>query len=136
GEAFANAARTVVDQSRFSIQQVLCAGIAGQSLWHHADARFAAALELGMTDVVAERTGLTVVSDFRTRDLVAGGQASPLGALIDYVLFHDPKENRVLIHLGGVTTIVWLPKDPNVRGVLGFQAAPGTLLLDGIMGFL
>jgi anhydro-N-acetylmuramic acid kinase len=110
--------------------------MSGHTFWHDPDARYPATLNLGMAEVVAERTGLTVVNDFRGRDLVMGGQGFPLTPLIDYLLFHHPDEDRVLVHLGGVATVQALPGRLGLRGVTGFQAAPCTLLLDGLMALL
>jgi anhydro-N-acetylmuramic acid kinase len=137
-ENYALAAKQLLEQSRMSAQQVLCIGCTGQSLWHDPDGRFPAALSLGMTSVLAERTGLTTVSDFAGRDLAVGGQGLPLSAVVDALLFHHPQENRVVLHLGTVASVVALPSDlgTNGRNILGFEAAPATMLLDGLMRML
>ena len=79
GETFAAAARQVADRASFSLQRVQCLGCPGHTVWHDPEGRFPATLGLGMAAVVAERTGVTTVSDFRARDVVAGGQGVPLG---------------------------------------------------------
>src|SRR5262249_9971355 len=84
GEVFAQAARQVADQASFSLEQVLCIGAPGYCLWQDHDARYPSLLEAGMAAVVAERTGVTTISDFRTRDLAAGGQGTPAEALADF----------------------------------------------------
>jgi anhydro-N-acetylmuramic acid kinase len=138
GEALAGAARQVLDEARVSAVQVMAIGWPGHVLWHAPDGRYPATLGLGMVEVVAERTGLTVLSDCAGRDVVLGGQGLPWTALVDQRLFQHATENRVLVHLGGVVTVVALPADPGpaLRHVLGFQAAPGTRLLDGLMQLL
>ena len=136
GEAFANAARKVVDLTKHTWQQILAIGMSGHTVWHDADGRFPSTLSLGMAATVAERTGVTVVSDFRSRDLMVGGQGSALTSVVDVPLFHDDCERRVLIHLGGLATVLWLPAEPGLRDILAFQAAPCTLLLDGLMRLL
>src|SRR5436190_3800768 len=78
GESFAAAARSLTEQARVPSQQIFCLGLSGHTFWHDTDARYPATLNLGMADVVAERTGLTVLSDFRSRDLVVGGIGYPL----------------------------------------------------------
>jgi anhydro-N-acetylmuramic acid kinase len=133
GEAFANATRKVVEQAKQSWQHILGVGLSGHTAWHDTDGRFPSTLSLGMPAAVAERTGLTVVSDFRSRDLLVGGQGFPLTSIVDARLFRDRRERRVLVHLGGVATVLWLPPDGAARDVAGFQAAPCTLLLDGLM---
>jgi anhydro-N-acetylmuramic acid kinase len=136
GETCANAARRLVEQAKQTWQQVLAVGMTGHTAWHDADSRFASTLALGMPAVVAERTGITVVSDFRSRDLLVGGQGYPLTSVVDAMLFRAGGERRVMLHLGGVASVVWLPDGPGLRDVVAFQAAPCTLLLDGLMRLL
>jgi anhydro-N-acetylmuramic acid kinase len=136
GETSANTVRKIVEHGQQSWRDVLGVGMSGHTAWHDADGRFPATLSVGMPAVVAERTGLTVVSDFRSRDVLVGGQGDPLTSFVDALLFRNNRERRVLVHLGGVATVLWLPPEPGHRDVLGFQAAPCTLLLDGLMRLL
>jgi anhydro-N-acetylmuramic acid kinase len=86
-----------------------------------------------MAAVVAERCGVTAVSDFRSRDLAAGGQGAPLAALTDYLLLRHPSESRALLHLGGMARLVYLPAGCRLHEVLGFEAGPCNLLLDNLV---
>jgi anhydro-N-acetylmuramic acid kinase len=133
GETFAAASRQVADRASFSLQRVQCIGCLGHTLWHDPEGRFPSTLALGMPAVIAERTGVTTVSDFRTRDLAAGGQGVPLAALPDYLLFRHPSESRLLLHLGGLARLVYLPAGCRLPDVVGFEAAPCNLLLDALM---
>jgi anhydro-N-acetylmuramic acid kinase len=133
GETFAAAARQVADQASFSLQKVQCIGCPGHTLWHEPEGRFPSTLSLGMAAIVAERTGVTTVSDFRTRDMAAGGQGVPLAALADHLLFRHPNETRTLVHVGGLATVVYLPAGGRAHDVLGFEAGPCNVLLDGLM---
>lgn len=133
GEIFSVAALRVAEQARVSLQQVQCVGFPGHTVWHDAEGRYASTLCLGMAALVAERTGLTSVSDFRARDVAVGGQGFPLTAVVDFLLFRDPQEHRVLLHLGELATLVSLPAGGQLRDVVGFQAAPCNILLDGLM---
>jgi anhydro-N-acetylmuramic acid kinase len=133
GETFAAAARHVADRVSFSLQRVQCIGCPGHTVWHDPDGRFPSTLGLGMAAVVAERTGVTTVSDFRARDVAAGGQGVPLTALVDYLLFRDLRENRILLHIGGLARVVYLPAGGRSQDMLGFEAGPCNRLLDGFM---
>jgi anhydro-N-acetylmuramic acid kinase len=133
GETFAAASRQVADRASFSLQRVQCVGCPGHTIWHDPDGRFPSTLALGMAAVVAERTGVTTVSDFRARDVAAGGQGVPLAALVDYLLFRHPHENRLLLHLGGLARVVYLSAGGKLPDVVGFEAAPCNLLLDALM---
>lgn len=133
GETYALAARQVANRAAFSLQQVLCLGCPGQDLWQDADGRYPSLVECGMTAATAERTGLTTISDFRSRDLAAGGQAGPVEALADYLLFHHGREDRALVYLGGTAGVVFLPAGARVQDVVGFDAGPCNQFLDGLV---
>jgi anhydro-N-acetylmuramic acid kinase len=133
GETFASAARAVADHASLSLQKVLCIGCTGHLVSHEADGRFPSALGLGMATVVAERCGVTTVSDFLARDLAAGGQGVPLAVLPDYLLFHHPRESRLLLHLGATARLVYLPAGGRVHEALGLEAGPGNDLLDTLI---
>lgn len=133
GETFAAAARTVADHASLNLQKVQVIGCPGHLAWHDTDGRFPSTLGLGMAAVVAERTGLATVSDFHARDVAAGGQGVPLAALTDYLLFRHPDEGRVVIHLGGMARVVFLPAGCRVHEIVGFQAGPCNGMLDALM---
>jgi anhydro-N-acetylmuramic acid kinase len=133
GETFAAAARAVADHASLSLQKVQCIGCPGHTVWQESEGRFPSTLGLGMAAVVAERCGVTTVSDFCSRDVAAGGQGVPLAALTDYLLFRDPRESRLLLHLGGLARIVFLPAGCRIDEVLGFEAGPCNVLLDALM---
>lgn len=133
GETFAAAARQVADRSSFSLHKVQCIGCPGHIIWHESEGRFPSSLGLGMAALVAERTGITTVSDFQARDLAAGGQGVPLEALADLLVFRHPGENRVLLHLGGSSRIVFMPAQSRIGEMLGFDAGPCNLLLNALM---
>jgi anhydro-N-acetylmuramic acid kinase len=133
GETLAAAARQVADRASFSLQRVQCIGSAGHTLCIDVEGRFPSTLAVGMPAIVAERTGVTVVSDFRSRDLAAGGQGVPLAALADYLLFRDSGESRALVHLGGMARVVYVPADCRVAQVLGWEAGPCNALLDTLV---
>jgi anhydro-N-acetylmuramic acid kinase len=136
GEAYAVATRQLLDQVRRP--DVLCIGCPGHLLWHDPDGRYPSTLPFGMAAVIAERTGITTLSDFSSRDVALGGQGLPITAMVDAMLFQHPQEHRMLIHLGGVATVVSMPprSASGGRAIVGFQAAPCTMLLDGLMRLL
>jgi anhydro-N-acetylmuramic acid kinase len=95
-------------------------------------------VELGLpwpevADRVAEQTGLTVVHGFRHRDRAAGGAGHPIAAAADYLLFRSPDRPRLLIHLGAVTALLFVPPGAKVSAAVGSEAGPGNQLLDALV---
>lgn len=133
GETFAAAARQVADRASMSLQKVQCLGCPGHTVWHEPEGRFFSSLALGMAAVVAERTGVTTVSDFCCRDMAVGGHGVPIAALVDYLLFRHAQETRILLHLGSAARAVYLPAGARPSDTLGFEVGPCNLLLDGLM---
>ncbi|MHA2610558.1 MAG: anhydro-N-acetylmuramic acid kinase [bacterium JZ-2024 1] len=87
-------------------------------------------LQLGDASVIAEKTGIPVVSHFREADLREGGEGAPLVPLLDYYCFTHPTLSRALINIGGIANITFLPPSGNKTEVLGFDCGPGNCLLD------
>jgi len=89
-------------------------------------------LQIGSAAILAERTGITVVSDFRSRDTAAGGEGAPLVPLADWWLFRSAEESRVLLNLGGMANLTWLPRGAALEQVLAFDTGPGNAVLDAL----
>ncbi len=104
GERFAECARGAIEDARLSARDVDLIGSHGQTIAHIApEARSSGAtLQIGRAAVIAERTGIPVVSDFRARDVAAGGHGAPLVPYADHLLFSRPPERRALLNLGGI----------------------------------
>ncbi|MCS6977385.1 MAG: anhydro-N-acetylmuramic acid kinase [Gemmatales bacterium] len=136
GEAFAVAVRNLADSASVSLQSVLCVGSGGFTAWLENQGRTPTYLNLGSPSVIAERTGLTVLSDFAGRDQASGGLGAPLAPLVDAILFQVADEARLTIHLGGLTQVTILPPRHSDQPVLGWQAGPGNVLLDSLIQVL
>lgn len=128
-----DAARHLITGARVESSRVGTIGRLGPLLVHDANERGAATFEPGLPALLAEATGLTVVSEFRERDLAAGGQGMPIGALADWALFRHPTERRVLLHLGSVTSIVILRPSARPQDLVAFESGPGTRLIDAVV---
>jgi anhydro-N-acetylmuramic acid kinase len=92
----------------------------------------ALSLQLGSAAILAERTGITVVSGFRQRDTAAGGEGAPLVPLLDWWLLRSTRESRALLNLGGIANLTWLPREGSLADVLAFDTGPCNAVLDAL----
>lgn len=129
GHRFADAAERVLREGRIERSSVGFVACHGQTVWHEPGN---ATLQIGDPAVIAERLGLMVVSDFRSRDVAAGGQGAPLVPLADAMLFGHAERGRALLNLGGMANVTWVPRAGTVDGVLAFDTGPGVAVMDGI----
>lgn len=132
GEWQAEAVRGVCADAGIATDELAAIGAHGQTVWHApSDGRVrGGTLQLGDPATLAERTGAPVVSDFRSRDVAAGGQGAPLVAWPDRLLFSAPDRRRALQNLGGMANVTWLPRTGSGDSVLAFDTGPGVALLD------
>jgi anhydro-N-acetylmuramic acid kinase len=109
--------------------RVTAIGCHGQTVAHTPDTDPPTTLQLGDANVIAERTGITTVNDFRRRDMAAGGQGAPLAPAFHQAFLRSNEEDRAVLNLGGIANITILPSDPE-RPVFGFDTGPANCLLD------
>ncbi len=129
GERFAAAALGVLADAGVRPEQVEGIGSHGQTVGHFPEPEVRASVQLGSAAVIAERTRISVVSDFRAADLAAGGQGAPLTPFFHHAFFAREGECRAILNIGGFTNVTVLPgADPDA--VMGFDPGPGNALLD------
>jgi anhydro-N-acetylmuramic acid kinase len=132
GEAFAAAARRLLDEADVDARDVRAIGSHGQTIRHRPagadqDGRHPFSWQIGDASLIAERCGVTTVADFRRRDIAAGGQGAPLVPAFHAALLHDASEDRAVLNLGGIANFTLLPARGAVRG---FDTGPANALLD------
>jgi anhydro-N-acetylmuramic acid kinase len=140
GEWFARAALRVIKQAGLEPNKVELLGSHGQTLHHLPNPveKFGAdiirsTLQVAEPAVIAERTGITTIANFRPRDLAAGGQGAPLTPYAHHVLLRDTKRSRLIVNLGGIGNVTYLPAGKGLEDVLAFDTGPGNMVLDGLM---
>ena len=126
-EAFADAALRLIQSARLTPGDVRSIGSHGQTIRHRPAAAHPFTWQVGDANVIAERTGIDTVADFRRRDLAAGGQGAPLVPAFHAALLHDANEARAVLNLGGIANFTLLPVQGDVRG---FDTGPANALMD------
>ena len=129
GERFAGAVLQLLAQVKTSPRDISFVASHGQTIWHEPGR---ATLQLGDPAVIAERVGARVVSDFRSRDVAAGGQGAPLVPLADVMLFGHPQRGRLLLNIGGIANVTWVPRRGVIEGALAFDTGPGVGVIDAV----
>ncbi|HUR93633.1 MAG TPA: anhydro-N-acetylmuramic acid kinase [Gemmatimonadales bacterium] len=120
---------TLLAQTQVPASELTLIAFHGQTIWHEPPA---VTWQLGESAVLAERFGVRVVSNFRARDVAAGGQGAPLVPMADVLLFASPEHPRVLLNLGGMANLTYVPRRAEEEGVLAFDTGPGVAIIDAV----
>ncbi len=131
GERFAAAALAVCRAAGLDPGALDAVASHGQTVAHHPELH--ATLQIGDPSLIAERTGVTTVADFRPRDVAAGGEGAPLAPFFHHAAFADASEGRVALNLGGIANVTWLPPGAGPDDVVAFDVGPANALLDGVV---
>lgn len=124
---FASAATALLRRARIAPEDVAAIGSHGQTVFHAPTGAVRSSLQLGDPNVIAARTGITTVADFRRKDLALGGQGAPLVPAFHHHVFGAARERRCVLNLGGIANVTLLAPDVHTRG---FDTGPGNALLD------
>jgi anhydro-N-acetylmuramic acid kinase len=140
GEIFAAAVIRLCRESGVPLDSIDLVGSHGQTVCHLPKGRrfggkvLRSTLQTGEPSVIAERTGITTVADFRPRDIAAGGQGAPLVPLADYLLFGDAHLTRAVQNIGGIANVTFMPAGCSRARVSAFDTGPGNMLMDALVG--
>ncbi len=136
GEEFARAARAAIRKAGIKPGEITAIASHGQTIHHLPNARSPSTLQIGEPAVIAARTGITTVANFRVADMAAGGQGAPLVPYADWALLTDPRRPRIVQNIGGIGNLTFLPPNGKIEQVIAFDTGPGNMLIDGAMSAL
>lgn len=135
GIEYVNAINKFLQDTNTNIDDISFIANHGQTIWHNPesiDGTFPSTLQIGDASYISYKLNKTVVFDFRSLDISAGGCGAPLVPVIDYLLFKD-KAPAILLNIGGISNITYIPKSKKQEDVVAFDTGPGNMLIDGLM---
>lgn len=138
-ELYAKAVKRLCAKAKIPLSKIELTGCHGQTILHvgartsFLNHRLTCTLQIGDGSILAERLGMPVVSDFRTRDMAAGGQGAPLVPYVDYLLVRDKKVGRIALNIGGIANITAIPAGAPPSKVIAFDTGPGNMVMDQLV---
>src|SRR4029077_5252362 len=139
GRVFADGTLAACHKFRVSPKRISLIGNHGQTVFHQGaptlyfGARTSSTLQVGEGSIIAARTGITTVSDFRPADMALGGQGAPLVPFADYVLYRHPTIGRISLNIGGIANVTVIPAGARPDQVFAFDTGPGNMLIDALV---
>ncbi len=140
GEQLAKAAIRAARHWHVALEKISLIGSHGQTIFHlgakgrfQGRVRVASTLQIGDASIIAERTGITTVGDFRPADIASGGQGAPLMPFADYLLYRDALRGRVALNIGGIANVTVIPASARPKDVFAFDTGPGNMIVDALV---
>ncbi|MBI3019152.1 MAG: anhydro-N-acetylmuramic acid kinase [Deltaproteobacteria bacterium] len=138
GEEFARAVIHLTQAAHIPLKMIDIIGSHGQTIKHLPPKSlkpigFGSTLQIGEPSIIAERTGITTVADFRPRDMAAGGQGAPLAPYLHYHLFRSLNYGVAVQNIGGISNMTYIPPGAKIRDVIAFDTGPGNMLIDAVV---
>ncbi|MBN2316404.1 MAG: anhydro-N-acetylmuramic acid kinase [Sedimentisphaerales bacterium] len=139
GEVFADAVVKLCSRNGISLNSIDLIGSHGQTIYHnpigkqYGRAMIRSTLQIGEPSVIAQRTGITTVADFRPRDMAAGGEGAPFVPYADYILYGYKRLHRAVQNIGGIANVTFLPSGCKQDDIIAFDTGPGNMVIDDIV---
>jgi len=130
GLLFAQIIETLLAKSCIPATAIRAVGSHGQTIYHEPNTDLPFSLQIGDPNIIAEKTGITTIADFRRRDIAAGGQGAPLVPAFHQAVFSHETEHRCVVNIGGIANITILPPVSQSTAVIGFDTGMGNVLMD------
>lgn len=139
GELYAEALEETAERAQIPLESVKLIGCHGQTIFHEGQStqylgkKVTSTFQIGESSVITERTGIDVISNFRERDVAAGGKGAPLVPYLDYMLIRHRGRGRIAINIGGIANLTAIPPNTNTDRVIAFDTGPGNIVIDQLV---
>lgn len=139
GLFYAECVMKLLGEAGLEAEDIDLIGSHGQTIYHEPEVRDVqgyrtrSTLQIGELAVIAERTGIATVGDFRKRDVAAGGEGAPLSPYMDYILHRHQERSRVLQNIGGIANLTYIPARASPADVIAFDTGPGNMIIDAVV---
>lgn len=135
GEVFAKAAIDIIKASKLNLNEIDLIGSHGQTIYHIPKGELVSksTLQIGELAIIAERTGITTIGDFRKRDVAVGGEGAPLVPYVDFILFRSNEKSIIIQNIGGISNLTYLPSGCSEEEVIAFDTGPGNMIIDHLV---
>ncbi len=139
GELYVEALEETAERAQIPLDTIKLIGCHGQTIFHEGQGsqylgkRVASTLQIGESSVISERTGINVISNFRERDMAAGGKGAPLVPYLDYMLMRHRGRGRVAVNIGGIANLTAIPPNTSTERVIAFDTGPGNMVIDQLI---
>jgi anhydro-N-acetylmuramic acid kinase len=139
GELYAEALEETAERAQIPLETIKLIGCHGQTIFHEGQGtqylgkKVASTMQIGESSIISERTGIDVISNFRERDMAAGGKGAPLVPYLDYMLMRHRGRGRVAVNIGGIANLTAIPPNTNTDRVIAFDTGPGNMVIDQLV---
>lgn len=139
GELYAEALEETAERGEIPLATIKLIGCHGQTIFHEGQPgaylgkKVASTFQIGESSVITERTGIDVISNFRERDMAAGGKGAPLVPYLDYMLMRHRGRGRVAVNIGGIANLTAIPPNSNTDRLIAFDTGPGNMVIDQLV---
>jgi anhydro-N-acetylmuramic acid kinase len=139
GELYVEALEETVERAEIPLNSIKLIGCHGQTIFHEGQGaqylgkKVASTFQIGESSVISERTGIDVISNFRERDMAAGGKGAPLVPYLDYLLLRHRGRGRVAVNIGGIANLTAIPPNTSTDRVIAFDSGPGNMVIDQLV---
>ncbi len=139
GELYAEALEETAERAEIPLDTIKLIGCHGQTIFHEGQGaqylgkKVASTFQIGESSVITEKLGIDVISNFRERDVAAGGKGAPLVPYLDYMLMRHRGRGRVAVNIGGIANLTAIPPNTNTDRVIAFDTGPGNMVIDQLI---